>query len=74
MWPWQEQIDPSILQVFTGSTPIEARSPWLEDSANLEFEADSNHTFTPRKHKQPVKPDIGRLTGVDLTCAHCRPV
>ena len=73
MAPPHEQIDPNILKDFTGTT-LDAMLPWLEDSANLEIKADSNHIFTRREHKQRVKQIIERLMSLDRSYTHLRSV
>jgi len=68
-----EQIDPHILKEFHDTHPA-AMQPWLDSSANLEFEPDWNHTLTRRERKQRLKSKIEKLTGLDLSCTHFCPV
>jgi glycosyltransferase involved in cell wall biosynthesis len=68
-----EQIDPHTLTDFDGTHPA-AMAPWLESSANRSFERDPDYVLTRRDHKQRFKAMIERLTRLELSCTHFRPV
>ena len=68
-----ESMDPSILKPFTGSHPAEM-APWLETSANRDFEPDPDFKPSRKDRRYRLKGMLERITGRDLSTTHVRPI
>lgn len=68
-----EQVDARSLSTYQGTHPA-AMAPWLQESANLEFEPDKNYRLTLRDKRQRCKHLVERMLGVDWSRTHFRKV
>ncbi len=65
------QVDARMLAPFKGTHPA-AMQPWLDGSANWDFEPDPKYTLSMRDHRQRFKAGLEKLLRADFSCTHFR--
>ena len=66
-----DQVDARMLGPFNGTHPA-AMKPWLDNTANWDFEPDPNYTLSMRDHRQRFKAGLEKLLRADFSCTHFR--